>query len=144
MMIKRAKLDDNNELIIRSGKEFFSDRFHRRRYCNSIREIIIDTGEQKICVGICLSNTYTGADEFVQYTPQCIIFFKGNSIIKRYRIERVFDIATMQSVVMNKEDIKGKYDIDLPEEVGNPLVQKRHLRNKGLAKRRLANCVVAH
>ncbi len=144
MSIQKVKLDDNKDLFIRSSNESFSDRYGRRLYCKSSKEIILSMGEQLFCIGICLSNTYTGADEFVQYTPQCIIFFKGNSITKRYRIERVFDIATMQSVVMNKEDIKENYDIDLPEEVGNPVVQKKHVRTKGLAKRQFISCVTAY
>ncbi len=134
MSMQKIKLDEIHELEIRSKEDWFSDRFRRKLYRETIKEIVIEKDEQRLCIGLCVSNTYTGADEFIQYSPQCVIFFRGNSITKRYRVERIFDIATMQSSVMNKAEIKEKYDIDLPEEVGDPVIQRKGARNKGLSK----------
>ncbi|MDE6142042.1 MAG: hypothetical protein K2G03_05515 [Bacilli bacterium] len=134
MSIEKIKLDDSKELEIRSKEDWFSDRFRSKLYRESIKEIVINTGEQRLCIGLCVSNSYTGEDEFIQYSNQCVIFFKGNCITKKYRVERVFDVATMHSSIMNKEEIKEKYDIDLPEEVGDPVVKRKYSRNKGLSK----------
>lgn len=137
--MKKVNLDSENELIIRSNKEYFSDKYGRRQYHKSIEEVILKRENQLLCIGICFSNTFTGADEFVQYNPQCILFFRGNSITKQYRVDRVFDIATMQSNVITKEEIKERYDIDLPEEVKDPLQKKNRRRIKtSVGNRRLA------
>lgn len=142
--MKKVILDDETELIIRSNKETFSDKYGRRQNYKSLEEVILKRENQLLCIGICLSNTFTGSDEFVQYGSQCILFFRGNSITKQYRVDRVFDIATMQSNVMTKEEIKEKYDIDLPEEIKDPLQKKNRRRIKtGVDNKRLAyvaNC----
>lgn len=130
MSIQKINLDNNKDMIIRTRKETFSSKYGRSIYCKSDSEIILRNNEQLSCIGLCSSNTYTGSKEFVQYTPQCILFFKGNSITRSYYIERVFDISMMQSLVLTKEEILERYNIELPEEIKDFRVQKKHMKQK--------------
>lgn len=130
MSIQKINLGNNNELIIRTQNETFSDKYRRNIYCESISEILLKNSERLLSIGLCSSNTYTGSKEFVQYTPQCILFFGGNSITKSYYVERVFDISMMQSLVLTKEEILKKYNIELSEEMKESIVQKKHLKQK--------------
>ena len=130
MGIQKINLGNNNELIIRTQNETFSDKYRRNIYCESISEILLRTSEKLLCIGLCSSNTYTGLKEFVQYTPQCILFFGGNSITKTYYVERIFDIEMMKTLVLTKEEILEKYNIELSEEIKESIVQKKHLKQK--------------
>lgn len=137
MSIQKINLDNNNELIIRTQNESFSDKYSRNIYFRSISEILLRNSERLLCIGLCSSNTYTGSTEFVQYTPQCILFFRGNGITKSYHIERVFDIEMMQSLLLTKDEISKKYNVEIPEEIKDFIVQNR--MKKRLAKRRQKN-----
>lgn len=131
MSMQKINLGNNNELIIRTkDDETFTDKYHRNIYHESIKEIILKNSGRLLCIGICFSDTYTGLIEFVKYTPQCILFFHGNSITKSYHVERVFDISTMQSLVLTKEEILQKYNIELPEKIKESIVQKKYLKQK--------------
>ncbi len=132
MKIQKIDLDDNNELIIRTQNESFLNKYISRKnlYQKSTSEIILKNSEQSLCIGICSSNTYTGLKEFIKYTPQCILFFHGNSIKETYCIERVFDIATMSSLFLTKNEILEKYDIELPEEIKCSRPLKKHVKQK--------------
>lgn len=128
MITKRVDLDDNKELIVRTKEELSTNRFHRRKFKSSIKEVIINTGEDWLCIGICENDVLTGVDEFIRYTSQCVIFFKGSMITRQYSVERVFDVATMQSLVLTKEEIKEKYDFDIPEEIKDPIEKNKENR----------------
>ncbi len=133
--MKSVVLSDEKELIFREKKDFFSSRNGRSQYEESCQEIIVKTDEKQLCVGLCFTNTFTGQEEFVQYSSQCILFFQGNSITKQYRLTRVFDLEKMQSMIMTKEEVKETYDIDLPTEIKNPVLsrKRRISREKRLA-----------
>lgn len=130
MSIKRINLDNNNELIIHTQNETFSGKYGRKVYCKSSSEIILRKCEQLLCVGICSSNTYTGEEEYIQYTPQCILFFRGNSIKKSYYLGQVFDIKMMQSLSLTKDEVLEKYNIELSEKIKDSIVQKKYLKQK--------------
>lgn len=125
MSIQKIGLGDNKELIIRTKKESFSSR-RNSIYYQSISEVIVKDSNQFLCIGICFSNSFTGASQFIQYTSQCILFLKGNSITKSYYVERVFDIESMSSHVLTKDDILKKYNIELSEDIKDlPAPKKR-------------------
>lgn len=130
MDIKKVDLGNENELIFRAHKEIFSKRCGQRIYCDSISEVLLRTNEQLFCIGLCSSNTYTGLREFVQYTPQCVLFFRGNGITNSYFVDRVFDIETMTSLRLDKDEILEKYGVELSEEIKNPVVSKKHVKRK--------------
>lgn len=130
METQKVSLSKRNDLIFRTHKETFSDKYGRKMYCNSISEVLLRTSEKLLCIGLCSSNTYTGSREFVQYTPQCILFFKGNSIANSYCVDRVFDIETMSSLVLTKEEIVEKYNVELSENIKDCIVPKKHMKLK--------------
>lgn len=130
MSIQKINLGNNNELIIRTRNESFSNKYRRNIYSKSISEILLRNSEQLLCIGLCSSNTYTGSKEFIQYTPQCILFFKGNSTTKTYYVDRVFDVEMMQSLVLTKDEISEKYNVELPEEIKDFRTQKKYMKQK--------------
>lgn len=130
METQKVSLSNHNDLIFRTHRETFSDKYGRNICCDSVSEVLLRTNEKLLCIGICSSNTYTGLREFVQYTPQCILFFKGNSIANSYCVDRVFDIETMSSLVLNKDEILEKYNVELPEDIKDCIVPKKHMKRK--------------
>ncbi len=138
--MKKVVLNAEKELIIREKNDVFSSKYGRSQYRESCKEIIVKTDDQLLCIGICFTNTFNGKDEFIQYNSRCVLFFEGNSITKQYHLTRVFDIETMRSVVMTKEEVKEKYDIDLPEEIKNPTTRTHRRKNGNRRLAYLASC----
>lgn len=56
--------------------------------------------------------------------------FSGNSITKTYYIERVFDIETMSSLLLTKDEILEKYGIELSKEIKDLRAPKKRVRRK--------------
>lgn len=127
MGIQKVDLDDNKELIIRTKKESFSPR-RNSIYYQYISEVIVKDSSQLLCIGICFSNSFTGASQFIQYTSQCILFLQGNSITKSYYVERVFDIESMSSHVLTKDEILKKYNIELSEDIKDSPAPKKRVK----------------
>lgn len=130
MKIKKIDLGNNNKLIICTKSESFTGKDRRHIYYHSTSEISLINSEESLCIGLCSSNTYTGKIEFIQYTPQCILFFCGNSITQTYHIERVFDIGTKSSIFEVKDEILEKYGIELSEEMKDSIVPKKYVKQK--------------
>lgn len=132
MKTQKIDLGNNNELIIRTQNEGF--RFFGSRHVsyNSISEILLRNSEGLLCIGLCSSSAYTGNKEFIQYNPQCILFFCGNSITKTYHIERAFDIETMSSLFLTKDEILERYGIELSEEIKDLKVSKNRVKQKSI------------
>lgn len=125
--VQKINLDSKNRLIIRTQTESFTI-YGRHIYNKSISEILLNNGEQLLSIGMCSSNTFTGQHEFVQYTSNCILFCKGNSITDFYCVERVFDIETMLSIELTKDEILKKYNIQLSDKFKNPIPKEKYLK----------------
>lgn len=129
MAIQKIDLGKNKELVIRTKKESFSPH-NKCIYYKSISEVILRNREELLCIGICFSNTFTGLSQFIQYNSQCILFIEGNSITKSYFIERVFDVESMSSQSLTKDEIEAKYNIELPEYLKDFPDSKRRVKKR--------------
>lgn len=129
MDIQRIDLGNSKELIICTKKECVSSR-KRSIYYETTSEIILKVGKQLLCIGICFSNSFTGDSQFIQYTPQCILFLQGNSITKSYYIERVFDVKSMSSHLLVKDEILKKYNIELSENITDFPNSKKYVKHR--------------
>lgn len=77
--------------------------------------LVKDTGKKKI--GSYYTDSIGGSKEWIEYNSNCVIFYSGNTYEDKYSVTKVFDINTMQSVDLSKEEIEEEYGIKVPDDI---------------------------